>query len=274
MNNYPFIILIQQTTGGQLSESTGNVFENVATFFGNILAYLVSVEFIGNLVATAVVVVLAILFYKLSMRLVPRIVRWRLPEDEEENTYRTRVRIQRRDTAVTLVRQILRYITFAVVALFILSIFLRDALPTILLRDALPTIAGASILAAVIGFSAQNFVRERKTYDQGTPMIVDKWVDQMVVVEYMAGSGFNLNEPGRMPESQHKARSGRFILKEYDERGIRLACIPTDPCIYSAEHSTDFPADPCVYVAWNAVLTIKPLSEEAYSEPSEEGSIE
>ena len=165
MNNYPLIIIIQQTTGGettslvqqakntggQLSETIGTVLGNVATFFGNILAYLVSVEFIGNLVATAVVVALAILFYKLSMRLVPRILRWHLPEDEDTTTYRTRARIQRRDTAVTLVRQILRYITFIVVALFIISIFLRDALPTV---------AGASILAAILGFSAQNFLRD------------------------------------------------------------------------------------------------------------------
>ncbi|MBV9454485.1 MAG: mechanosensitive ion channel [Rubrobacter sp.] len=165
MSRYPLIILVQQTrggettslvqqaknTGGQLGESTGNVFENVATFFGNILAYLVSIEFIGNLVATVVVVGLAILFYKLSMRFVPRILRWHLPEAEGGTTYRDRVRIQRRDTAVTLVRQILRYVTFAIVALFIVSIFLRNALPTV---------AGASILAAVLGFSAQSFFRD------------------------------------------------------------------------------------------------------------------
>src|SRR3954453_17675534 len=119
-------------------------------FLGNILAYLISVEFIGNLVATVVVVGLAILFYKLCMRLVPRLLRWHLPEGES-TTYRTRVRIQRRDTAVTLIRQILRYLLFAVVTLFIVSIFLRDALPTV---------AGASILAAIIGFSAQNFLRD------------------------------------------------------------------------------------------------------------------
>jgi hypothetical protein len=29
-------------TGGELGQSTGNVFENVMTFFGNILAYLLS----------------------------------------------------------------------------------------------------------------------------------------------------------------------------------------------------------------------------------------
>jgi hypothetical protein len=104
-------------------------------------------------------------------------------------------------------------------------------------------------------------------------MIVERWLDQMVVVEYVAGPGFNYNEPERMRESQLKARTGRFILKEYDERGIRIARIPDDPSIYSAEPSADIPKDPCVYVAWNAVLTIKPLSEEAFSEGSEEGRI-
>jgi len=40
---------------------------------------------------------------------------------------------------------------FTIVVLFIVSIFLRDALPTV---------AGASILVAVIGFGAQNLVRD------------------------------------------------------------------------------------------------------------------
>src|SRR3954454_16664175 len=165
MSTYQLIILIQesteettgrvqkaQNTGAKLGQSTGNVFENLGTFFGNILAYLISVDFIGNLVATVVVVALAIFIYKLCMRLVPRILRWHLPEAEEgTTTYRTRVRIQRRDTAITLVRQILRYVLFAVVVLFIVSIFLRDTLPTV---------AGATILAAILGFSAQNFLRD------------------------------------------------------------------------------------------------------------------
>jgi small-conductance mechanosensitive channel len=154
MSTYPLISLIQQTTGGettgvvqQAKQTGGRLSEST----GKILAYLVSVDFIGKLVATAAVVGLAILIYKLSMRLVPRILRWHLPEGGDISDYRTRVRVQRRDTAITLVRQILRYVTFAVVALFIVSIFLRDALPTI---------AGASILAAVLGFSAQNFLRD------------------------------------------------------------------------------------------------------------------
>ena len=115
------------------------------------MAYLLSAQFIGNLVATAVVVALAILFYKVSMRFVPRILRWHLPEDGGTSNFRTRARIQRRDTAVTLVRNTLRYVIFAVVALFVVGIFLHDSLPTV---------AGASILVAVLGFSAQSFLRD------------------------------------------------------------------------------------------------------------------
>jgi moderate conductance mechanosensitive channel len=168
-DNYPLIILLQEEatgeetttlvqqareTGGELGKTTGNVFENVATFFGNIASYLVSIEFIGNVVATVVVVTLAIVFYKLVMGLVPRILRWHMPEVADADAsrhYRTQARVKRRDTAITLARNILRYITFAIVGLFIVSIFLRDALPTI---------AGASILVAVLGFGAQNLVRD------------------------------------------------------------------------------------------------------------------
>jgi moderate conductance mechanosensitive channel len=165
-NNYLFIILIQETTGeettslvqqakdtgGELGKTTGSAFENVATFFGSIFRYLISVEFIGKLVATVVIVALAIVFYKLAMGLVPRILRWRMPQQgADASNFRTQARIKRRDTAITLVRNILRYITFAIVGLFIISIFLGDALPTI---------AGASIIAAVLGFGAQNLFRD------------------------------------------------------------------------------------------------------------------
>ncbi len=165
-NNYPFIILLQEAAGEEatslsqeareageeLGKTTGSVFENVTTFFGNIGAYLVSVEFIGNLVAAVVVAALAILFYKLAMRLIPRVLQWHLPEPTSAPNYqRAQARVKRRSTAITLIRNVLRYMIFTIVVLFIVSIFLRDALPTV---------AGASILVAVIGFGAQNLVRD------------------------------------------------------------------------------------------------------------------
>ena len=98
------------------------------------------------------VAALAILFYKLAMRLIPRVLQWHLPEPTSAPNYqRAQARVKRRSTAITLVRNVLRYMIFTIVVLFIVSIFLRDALPTV---------AGASILVAVIGFGAQNLVRD------------------------------------------------------------------------------------------------------------------
>jgi uncharacterized protein YacL len=60
--------IVQQAkeTGGELGKATGTVFENVVAFFGSLVSYLISVDFIGNLIAVAVVVALAIVFYKLA----------------------------------------------------------------------------------------------------------------------------------------------------------------------------------------------------------------
>ena len=164
-NNYLLIVLLQEATGeettslvqqakdtgGELGQTTGRGFESVSSVFGSIISYLVSIEFIGKLIATMVVVALAILLYKLVMRLAPRILRWRMPEDADASNYRIQARIKRRDTAITLVRNTLRYVTFAIVALFIVSIFIDDPLPTV---------AGASILAAVLGFGARDLLRD------------------------------------------------------------------------------------------------------------------
>jgi hypothetical protein len=187
MSSYPLFGLIQEeTTGEQLGQSTGNVFENLLTFFGNILAYLLSVEFLLNLGGAVVVVALAILFYKLTMRFVPHLLRWLLPEGEGgTTTHRTRARIQRSDTAVVLVRQILRYVIFAVAALFIASIFLRDVLPS--------TVAGAFILAAVLVFGAQSFLRDMSMAET----VLAQWEGTLVRVHEVSPA--DDVDPGEMP---------------------------------------------------------------------------
>lgn len=118
-----------------------------AKFFGDVLAYLTSTKFIGNVIAVVTVIVLAIIFYRIAIRLIPSILRWRRPEEKAPNAAAL-ARIKCQDTAVTLVRNTLRYVTLAIVALFIVSIFLRSVLPTV---------AGASILAAIVGFGARDF---------------------------------------------------------------------------------------------------------------------
>jgi small conductance mechanosensitive channel len=56
-----------------------------------------------------------------------------------------------RATAITLVRNALLYVIFVIVALFVLSIFIRNPLPAT---------AGATVLAAALGFGAQSFLRD------------------------------------------------------------------------------------------------------------------
>jgi moderate conductance mechanosensitive channel len=161
----PAIAVLQgETTGGETTgianqaaeaarntaERTGEGLGGVGRFFGDVLAYLTSTKFIGNVIAVEILIVLAIIFYRTAIRLIPSILRWRRPEEKAPNAAAL-ARIKRQDTAVTLVRNTLRYVTFAIVALFIVSIFLRSVLPTV---------AGASILAAIVGFGARDFLRD------------------------------------------------------------------------------------------------------------------
>ena len=150
-----------ETTGGVVEEAakaaqeipqqTEDKLGGIGNLFGNTAAYLSSAEFIVNILATVITVVLAIVFYRVAVYLIPRILRWSRPEDEEALDAASLYRIKRQDTTVTLVRTTLRYVIFIIVALFVLSIFLRNVLPGI---------AGASLLAAIVGFGAQSFLRD------------------------------------------------------------------------------------------------------------------
>ncbi len=136
----------------QIPRETGNILETtVRNFFEGVVGYLISATFVANVLATVVVIILATVFYRIAVRLLPRLLRWSRPEDEEALDATTLARIKRQDTAVTLVRQTLRYVTFALVALFVFSIFLQSVFPAL---------GGATILAAIIGFGAQSFLRD------------------------------------------------------------------------------------------------------------------
>ncbi|MDQ3965701.1 MAG: mechanosensitive ion channel family protein, partial [Actinomycetota bacterium] len=151
---------VEETTSGIAEEAgkavqeipgeTGTVLGGVGNFFKGIAGYLVSTEFVASVVATAIVVILAIVFYRIAVRLIPRILQWRRPAAGAQDAA-ARARIKRQDTALTLIRNALRYVTFAIVALFVVSIFLRSELSAV---------AGASVLAAIIGFGARDFLRD------------------------------------------------------------------------------------------------------------------
>ena len=79
------------------------------------------------------------------------VLRWRRNRDDEPQDAETIARRKRQDTAIALARNALRYVIFAVVALFAVSFFLRGVLPAL---------GGAALLAAIVGFGAQSFLRD------------------------------------------------------------------------------------------------------------------
>lgn len=136
---------------GEATEETFSVLSTINQFFFDAYAYLTSTEFIGNVIASAVVIFLGIFFYRALTRGVPRVVRWRRRRREDFLDTEAVARLKRQDTAITLLRNAVRYVIFVIVALFILSIFISNPLPAT---------AGATLVAAVVGFGAQSFLRD------------------------------------------------------------------------------------------------------------------
>ena len=135
--------------GKEATQETRTLLSTIRGFLEGLYDYVTSAEFVGNVIASLVVVLLGLILYRVMTRGVPRLLRWRRRRsllDAEAVA-----RIKRQDTAITLVRNALRYVIFAFVALVVLSIFVRDPLPAA---------AGTTILAAVLGFGAQSFVRD------------------------------------------------------------------------------------------------------------------
>lgn len=123
----------------------------IANSFRNVYEYFISVEFLANIIVTALVAAFGILIYEVLTRGVPLVLRWRRGRREEALDAEAIARMKRQDTAITLIRNALRYVIFAIVALFAVSIFLRGVLPAL---------GGAALLAAVVGFGAQSFLRD------------------------------------------------------------------------------------------------------------------
>lgn len=135
--------------GKEATEETVDLFSTVREFIQGVYDYVASADFVGNIIASALVVFLGLFLYRVLTHGVPRVLRWRRRTDllDAEAV----ARIKRQDTAITLTRNALRYVIFIIVALFILSIFVRNPLPAT---------AGATLLAAVLGFGAQSFLRD------------------------------------------------------------------------------------------------------------------
>jgi small-conductance mechanosensitive channel len=133
-----------------VGDESKNQLTGAAKFFSDTYHYFISTDFISNVIASVIVIFLGVFLYRVLTRGVPRILRWRRLREGLLDAEAI-ARIKRQDTAVTLIRNALRYVIFVVIVLFVLSIFVRNPLPAT---------AGATILAAVIGFGAQSFLRD------------------------------------------------------------------------------------------------------------------
>lgn len=132
------------------TRETRSIFSGIGDFLEGAYAYVTSADFVGDVLASVAVLFLGLLFYRILTRGIPRILRWRRRRREFLDAEAV-ARIKRQDTAITLTRNALRYVIFTIVALVMLSIFIENPVPGV---------AGATILAAVIGFGAQSFLRD------------------------------------------------------------------------------------------------------------------
>jgi len=155
------VTLFQDGSGGETTglegavsdtaEDAGQEISRVQEFFAGIYDYFISTDFLANVIASALVILFGLFAYRVLTHGLPRVLRWRRRRADDLLDAESVARIKRQDTAITLIRNALRYVTFVIVALFILSIFVRNPLPAT---------AGATIIAAVIGFGAQSFLRD------------------------------------------------------------------------------------------------------------------
>ena len=150
---------MEETTGvidqaaqatNEVNEETSRSLKTVREFFESIGNYATSTEFYAKLIASIIVAVAGIVFYRLLTHGVPRILRWRCRREEVLDAEAV-ARLKRQNTAITLGRNALRYLIFLGVALFVLSIFIGNPLPAT---------AGATVLAATVGFGAQSLLRD------------------------------------------------------------------------------------------------------------------
>jgi small-conductance mechanosensitive channel len=156
----PFALL-QETTANLADDATKvgkgvveeplSIYSTLREFLQRFSHYILSTDFVGDALASVLVAFLGVLVFRILTRGVPRILRWRRRDRESLLDEEAVARVKRQDTAITLIRNALRYVVFVIVVLVILSIFFNNPLPAA---------AGTAIIAAVIGFGAQSFLRD------------------------------------------------------------------------------------------------------------------
>ncbi len=147
-------LLLKNSAGQAVKEAskqTRQGLQGAQSVAESLREYVISPQFLVKVVSAAAVIILGVLSYRILTRGVPRILRWRWHRGGEPVDAESVARIKRQNTAITLVRNALRYSIFAVVVLLVVSIFIGNPLPAT---------AGATVLAAILGFGAQSFLRD------------------------------------------------------------------------------------------------------------------
>jgi small-conductance mechanosensitive channel len=157
------LVLLQEETTGlagaaddakkvaeDVAEQPISIFTGLREFLQDVYDYVLGPDFVGNILASLLVAFLGVLIFRVLTRGVPRILQWRRSRESLLDVEAV-ARIKRQDTAITLMRNALRYVVFIIVVLLILSIFFRNPLPAA---------AGTTLIAAVLGFGAQSFLRD------------------------------------------------------------------------------------------------------------------
>lgn len=132
------------------SQPLVELFSSSREIYERISSALYDPQFLGRVIASAIVIMILIFAYRVITHGIPRLLRWRRSDDDTWDNEMI-ARVKRQDTAITLIRNALRYVVFVVAVLVIVSIFSQNLLPAA---------TGATVLAAVIGFGAQSFLRD------------------------------------------------------------------------------------------------------------------
>ena len=112
-----------------VAEEPLSIYEGLSMFLQDVYNYIHSADFLGRVLASVLVAFLGVLVFRILTRGVPRILQWRRRSRESLLDEEAVARVKRQDTAITLMRNALRYVVFIIVVLVILSIFFRNPLP-------------------------------------------------------------------------------------------------------------------------------------------------
>ncbi len=149
--------LLQQKTADladnakRVADEPLSIFKGLRELLQGVYNYILGPDFIGNVFASILVAFLGVIVFRILAHGLPRILQWRRRNRGSLLDEESVARIKRQDTAITLLRNALRYVVFIIVVLLILSIFFRNPLPAA---------AGTTLIAAIIGFGAQSFLRD------------------------------------------------------------------------------------------------------------------